>query len=182
MVIGADGSLHDSAVYRARVRNHAKLAYNSVAAWLDGKGPMPAEIAAAKGVEAALRLQDSAARSMKSFRHQHGALSLETIEAKPIFDGDAIRDLQVEERNRAKDLIEDFMIAANGVTARFLASKKFPRSGGSCERPSGGTGSWRSPRSASSRCPVPLTRRPWRLSWKSPGPPIHFDSPTFPSR
>jgi ribonuclease R len=126
MVIGADGSLHDSTVYRARVRNHAKLAYNSVAAWLDGKGPVPEPIAEAKGVEANLRLQDRAAQSMKKFRHEQGALSLETIEAKPIFDGDAIRDLQVEERNRAKDLIEDFMIEANGVTARFLASKKFP--------------------------------------------------------
>jgi len=126
MVIGADGSLQDSAVYRARVRNHAKLAYDSVAAWLDGKGPRPEQITAAKGVEANLHLQDRVAQSMKNFRHEHGALSLETIEAKPIFDGDAIRDLHVEERNRAKDLIEDFMIAANGVTARFLASKNFP--------------------------------------------------------
>ena len=38
MVIGADGSLQDSDIYRARVRNHAKLAYNSVAAWLEGSG------------------------------------------------------------------------------------------------------------------------------------------------
>jgi ribonuclease R len=126
MVVGGDGSLQGSAVYRARVRNHAKLAYNSVAAWLDGQGPKPAEIAAAQGVEAALRLQDRVAQSMKNLRHLHGALSLETIEAKPIFDGDAITDLSVEERNRARDVIEDFMIAANGVTARFLASKKFP--------------------------------------------------------
>jgi VacB/RNase II family 3'-5' exoribonuclease len=126
MVIDDDGSLQGSAVYRARVRNHAKLAYNSVAAWLDGKGPMPEQIAAAKGLEANLRLQDRAARSMKSFRHEHGALSLETIEAQPIFDNDAIRDLRVEERNRAKDLIEDLMIAANGVTARFLTAKKLP--------------------------------------------------------
>jgi ribonuclease R len=126
MVIGPEGSLEDSSVYRARVRNHAKLAYNSVAAWLDGKGPMPAEIAAAQGVEAALRLQDRVAGRMKSFRHEHGALSLQTIEARPVFDGDAIRELTVEERNRAKDLIEDFMIAANGVTARFLESKGLP--------------------------------------------------------
>jgi exoribonuclease-2 len=63
---------------------------------------------------------------MKNFRHVHGALSLETIEARPIFDGDQIRDLEVEEKNRAKDIIEDFMIAANGVTARYLSSRKFP--------------------------------------------------------
>ena len=63
---------------------------------------------------------------MKNLRHVHGALSLETIEAKPIFDGDQIRDLEVEEKNRAKEIIEDFMIAANGVTARYLSSREIP--------------------------------------------------------
>ena len=126
MAIGADGSLQDSDIYRARVRNHAKLAYNSVAAWLDGSGITPEAIAAVKGLEENLRLQDRAAQSMKSLRSVHGALSLETIEAKPIFDGDEICDLEVEEKNRAKDIIEDFMIAANGVTARYLSSRKSP--------------------------------------------------------
>ena len=73
-----------------------------------------------------LRLQDTAAQRMRNFRHVHGALSLETIEARPIFDGDQIRDLEVEHKNRATDIIEDCMIAANGVTARYLTSKKFP--------------------------------------------------------
>ncbi len=113
-------------IYRARVRNHAKLAYNSVAAWLEGSGSVPEAIAAVNGLDENLRLQDRVAQSMKNFRHVHGALSLETIEAKPIFDGDQIRDLEVEEKNRAKEIIEDFMIAANGVTARYLSSKKFP--------------------------------------------------------
>ena len=126
MVIGADGSLQDSDIYRARVRNHAKLAYNSVAAWLEGNGTVPEAIAAVNGLAENLRLQDRAAQRMKNLRHVHGALSLETIEARPIFEGDAIRDLQVEEKNRAKDIIEDFMIAANGVTARYLSSRKFP--------------------------------------------------------
>jgi len=126
LVIDADGSLQDSNVYRARVRNHAKLAYNSVAAWLDGNGNAPDAISAVSGLAENLRLQDSAAQKMKNFRHIHGALSLETIEVRPIFDGDAIRALQVEEKNRAKDIIEDFMIAANGVTARYLSSRKFP--------------------------------------------------------
>ncbi len=125
MVIGADGSLQNSDVYRARVRNHAKLAYNSVAAWLEG-GSMPEAIATVNGLAENLRLQDSAAQKLKDFRHVQGALSLETIEARPIFEGDAIRGLQVEEKNRAKDIIEDFMIAANGVTARYLSSRKFP--------------------------------------------------------
>ena len=126
MVVGADGALLGSDIYRARVRNHAKLAYHSVAAWLEGNGALPDGIAAVKGLAENLRVQDRIAQSLKNLRHAHGALSLETIEAKPVFDGDRIRDLEVDEKNRAKELIEDFMIAANGVTARYLAAKKFP--------------------------------------------------------
>lgn len=126
MVIGADGFLQGSDIYRARVRNHAKLAYNSVAAWLEGNGAVPEGIAASNGLAANLRVQDRIAQSLKNLRHVHGALSLETIEAKPIFDADQIRDLEVEQKNRAKEIIEDFMIAANGVTARYLAAREFP--------------------------------------------------------
>ncbi len=125
MVMEADGSLQASDIYRARVRNHAQLAYNSVAAWLDG-GSMPEAITTVNGLAENLRLQDKAAQSMRNFRHIHGALSLETIEARPIFDGDQIRNLEVESKNRATDIIEDCMIAANGVTARYLTSRKFP--------------------------------------------------------
>jgi exoribonuclease-2 len=126
MEIGVDGSLEDSDIFRARVRNHAKLAYNSLAAWLEGHGEIPAAVPVIYGLEMNLRLQDKAAQRMKNLRHVHGALSLETIEAKPIFDGDQIRTLEIEEKNRAKEIIEDLMIAANGVTARFLSTRKFP--------------------------------------------------------
>jgi len=126
MVIGADGSLQGSDIYRARVRNHAKLAYNGVAAWLEGNGAAPEAVAAVDGLAENLRLQDRIARRLKNVRRVHGALSLETIQTKPAFDGDRIRDLEVEQKNRAKELIEDFMIAANGVTARYLAARAFP--------------------------------------------------------
>ena len=126
MEIDADGSILNSEIYRARVRNHAKLAYNSIAAWLDGNETVPEAVSAVPGLDENLRMQDQAAQSMKKLRHVHGALSLETIEAKPVFDGDQIRALEVEEKNRAKELIEDFMIAANGVTARFLSAKNSP--------------------------------------------------------
>jgi exoribonuclease-2 len=126
MVINADGSLQGSSIYRAWVRNHAKLAYNSVAGWLENTGPIPEAITAVKGLDANLRLQDRVTQSMKALRHVHGALSLETIEAKPVFDGDQIRSLEIEEKNRAKEIIEDFMIAANGVTARYLSASGFP--------------------------------------------------------
>ena len=127
MAVRADGALlEESDVYRAVVVNHAKLAYNGVAAWLDGTAPAPARISAVPGLDQQLRMQDRAAQALKEIRHQHGALSLETIEARALFDGDALADLRVDEKNRAKELIEDFMIAANGVTARYLEKKGFP--------------------------------------------------------
>ncbi len=126
MVIGPDGSVRDSQIYRARVRNRAKLAYNSVAAWLEGNGAVPEAVAAVIALDENLRTQDRAAQSLRNLRHVHGALSLETIKAKPIFDGDRLRYLEVEHKNRATDIIEDFMIAANGVTARYLMSRRFP--------------------------------------------------------
>lgn len=126
MIIGEDGSLKGSAVYGALVRNRAKLAYNSVAAWLEGAGQVPKDISAVSGLDENLRLQDRAARRMKEFRHVHGALSLETIEARLVFDDGSLRDVEAEKKNRAKELIEDFMIAANGITAQFLAGKKLP--------------------------------------------------------
>jgi VacB/RNase II family 3'-5' exoribonuclease len=126
MVIAADGSLQSSDIYQATVRNKAKLAYNSVAAWLEGKGPMPPAIGIVAGLDENIRLQDRVAQKLKTIRHAHGALDLETIQTRPVFDGDELKALEIDEQNRAKNLIADFMIAANGVTARFLAAKKFP--------------------------------------------------------
>ncbi|MGB7537682.1 MAG: RNB domain-containing ribonuclease [Anaerolineales bacterium] len=126
MVFDAQGALLNSDIYRARVTNHAQLAYNSVAAWLDGAGAAPEALAAVAGLDENLRLQDRVAQQMKQSRQEHGALSLETIESRPVFEGDEIRGLETEQKNRAKEIIENFMIAANGVTARYLAAKKFP--------------------------------------------------------
>jgi VacB/RNase II family 3'-5' exoribonuclease len=121
-----DGSRQNSDIYLATVRNRAKLAYNSTAAWLDGTGPMPPAIGAVKDLEDNLRLQDRIAQILRARRHHEGALDLETIEARPIFTGDVLTGLTAEKMNRAKDIIQDFMIAANGAAARYLASKKVP--------------------------------------------------------
>jgi VacB/RNase II family 3'-5' exoribonuclease len=126
MVISVDGSLLSSEIYRAIVHNQAKLAYNSVAGWLDGSGPMPQVIGTVSGLDESLRLQDRLAQKMKTLRHLHGALDLETIEVRPVFGGEELMDLEADKRNRAKEIIEEFMILANGVTARYLASKQFP--------------------------------------------------------
>jgi exoribonuclease-2 len=123
MVISADGAVTASQIYRAVVVNHAKLAYNAVAAWLDGSAPAPAKLAAVQGLDEQLRTQDRVAQALRRVRHTQGALELETPEVRPVFDGDSLADLLPDEKNRAKELIEDFMIAANGVTARFLDAK-----------------------------------------------------------
>jgi VacB/RNase II family 3'-5' exoribonuclease len=126
MEVGADGAVGKSDIYRAVVVNRAKLAYNSVAAWLDGNAPAPAPITKVPGLDENLRMQDRAAQAMRTRRLQRGALTLETIEARPVFDGDSLRDLQADQKNRATELIEDFMIGANGVTARYLEQRGFP--------------------------------------------------------
>jgi VacB/RNase II family 3'-5' exoribonuclease len=126
MLVDADGTVESSSLYRAWVHNQAKLAYNSVAAWLEQNGPIPEAIPAVKGLAENLQLQDQAAQRLKNFRHMQGALSLQTIESRPVFDGDQISSLEIEQKNRAREIIEDFMIAANGVTARYLADKRFP--------------------------------------------------------
>lgn len=126
MVVEKSGAIRKSDVYRALVRNQAKLAYNSVAAWLEGSGPAPAPLSAVKGLDEQIRIQDAAAQALRGRRFQHGALSLHTPQAEALFDGETLADLRPAEANRAKELIEDFMVAANGVTARYLAAKGFP--------------------------------------------------------
>jgi exoribonuclease-2 len=125
ITVAKDGSVTASDVYRAVVLNRAKLAYDSVAAWLEGGAPPPA-LSRVAGLDDQLRIQDRVAQAMGSLRHRHGALSLQTLEARPVFDGDELADLRPEEQNRAKRLIEDFMIAANGATVKYLAAKGFP--------------------------------------------------------
>lgn len=114
------GTASDGKAYRALVRNKAQLAYNSVGAWLEGKGPAPAKVAASAELAAQLRLQDEAAKRMEGNRFQHGALDLETIETRPVMLGDQAVQIASLEKNRATSLIEEFMIAANGVIAKTL--------------------------------------------------------------
>lgn len=121
-----DASLATWTIYRANVKNYGKLAYRSVAAWLAGEEAAPSKVLETPGLDENLRLQDSVAQRLMERRHRSGALSLDTIQAKAIFDRDSLSDLQLDRKNRAKQLIEDFMIAANGVTAIYLASKNFP--------------------------------------------------------
>ena len=126
MVIAGDGTVTASDIYRAVVLNRAKLAYNAVAEWLAGTAPAPPKVAALPGLDEQLRTQDRAAQALKRVRHANGALRLETLEVRAVFDHGVLADLLPDEKNRAKELIEDFMIAANGVTAKYLERKGLP--------------------------------------------------------
>ena len=119
MTVTADGRLAGSDLYRALVRNQAKLAYPSVSAWLEGESGPPAALGDPL-LQRQVRLQDAAAQALRAQRHEHGALTLETLKTHAVFDGDALRDLERDSKNRAQELIEDLMIAANGAVAHFL--------------------------------------------------------------
>lgn len=126
LVVDDEGAGGASSVYPAVVHNKAKLAYPSLGAWLEGRAEMPAAVGSVPGLAENLRLQDRFAQRLKARRHERGALELETVEVRTHFDGDAVSELAVEKRDRAKELIEDFMIAANGVIARFLKERRSP--------------------------------------------------------
>jgi exoribonuclease-2 len=123
---GGDGALIGSDVYPAIVRNHAKLTYGGVGAWLDGSGPIPDAMGAVPGLDEQVRLQDRLAGLLRERRRQDGALDFDRTEVKPVLTDGKVAELRTEEPNRARDLIESFMVAANGVTARFLTSRNFP--------------------------------------------------------
>jgi exoribonuclease-2 len=124
MIVGADGAVKSTNVYPALVHNWAKLSYEAVGPWLDSDKPVPPEIEDVPGMEDQIRLQLEAAQHLRQMRKEHGALELETIEASPVVDSTGkVTDLSVTERNSARDLIENFMIAANVSMAQFLEAK-----------------------------------------------------------
>jgi exoribonuclease-2 len=124
--VAADGSLSNCDVVRALVHNRAKLTYEAVGAWLEGDGPVPGPLAASGALADQVRLQDEAALRLRSARQQAGALDFESVEANPVVVDGRIVDLAVVKRNRARDLIEDFMVAANRSVATYLLEHGSP--------------------------------------------------------
>lgn len=125
-VVAPDGGVGDSEVYPASVHNRAKLAYHALGDWFEGRGPMPPRVEAVSGLADNLRRQDVVAQALEQHRHAQGALTLRTVESRPVFDGETLRDLAVEPHNRAASLIENFMVEANAVVARFLENARVP--------------------------------------------------------
>lgn len=122
MVVAADGTLASEDVYPAMVRNHAQLAYNGVGAWLEVRSPTPSKVATSDGLAAQLRLQDEAAQLLLEERRRLGALDIDRIEPEPVIVDGQIQGIDTRKKNRATELIENFMVAANGVMARTLAN------------------------------------------------------------
>lgn len=119
-VVTPDGGVSSSDVYRAIVRNQAQLAYDAVGAWLEDKGPAPTKVAISTDLQAQLKLQNEAAQALRSQRYRNGALNIDTTEVRPVILNQQVVDIENQQKNRATELIEDFMIAANGVVARML--------------------------------------------------------------
>ena len=124
MVFAPDGEMLRSHITRARVHNKAKLAYDAVAAWIDGNGPLPEAADRVPGMDEQIRTQDSVAQQLRARRREHGSLEFETFQPRAEFQGDQVVAIKQQVQNRARQLIEEFMVATNGVTARFLAGKR----------------------------------------------------------
>lgn len=123
MVVAPDASIPTFRVLRARVRNQAQLAYDAVAAWLDGKGPLPDCAAAVPGMDWQLKTQDALAQRLRARRHAQGSLEFETFAPQALFEGEQVVALRQQVHHRARQLIEEFMIATNTCTARLLAAQ-----------------------------------------------------------
>ncbi|MEZ5607037.1 MAG: RNB domain-containing ribonuclease [Burkholderiaceae bacterium] len=124
MVFAPDGELLRSHIQRARVRNQAQLAYDAVSAWLTGDGPLPEAAERVPGLDQQLRTQDSVAQQLRARRREQGALEFQTLQPRAEFDGDRVIAIRQQEQNRARQIIEEFMVATNGVAARYLAGKR----------------------------------------------------------
>jgi exoribonuclease-2 len=124
MVVALDGLISSTGVFRALVRNQAQLTYNGVGPWLEGTAAPPPKVAASSDLAAQLKLQDEVARILHDERCRMGALNLDRVEAEAVVSDGEVRGINTRKKNRASELIENFMVAANGVMARALQDAK----------------------------------------------------------
>jgi len=126
LIVGANGASKESKVYRAVIRNHAKLSYTAVGAWLEGKGPVPSALKRKAKLKAQIRLQFETAKRLASLRREAGAVELGMIQTTPVIKRGRVTELVVIEPNAARELISNFMIATNVAVAQFLEAKGGP--------------------------------------------------------
>ena len=125
LTFDSETNLKNSTIYRASVRNQTKLAYDDVAEWLEGKGDIPLGVRAVTGMDSQIRAQDVLSQKLRKRRFENGALEFRSIQSRTVFSGENVVDVEQQKPNRARQLIEELMLATNGVTARFLASKGY---------------------------------------------------------
>jgi VacB/RNase II family 3'-5' exoribonuclease len=123
-VVDSAGSVQQTSIYQATVRNKAQLAYPHVGPWLEGTAEPDAKVAASKDLQAQLRLQDEAALSLHAQRVRMGALEFSRAEADPVVVNGNVESIRTAFHNRATDLIEELMIATNETMARSLRAAK----------------------------------------------------------
>jgi VacB/RNase II family 3'-5' exoribonuclease len=121
-----DGTTRHGDVHRALVSNKAKLIYEEVGDWLEGASDIPAGVRDVSGLEEQIRLQTEVMQRLKKHRIDQGALDLDTIEAQAVLEEGNVRDLVIQRQNMARCLIEEFMVAANGVMVAFLGKAGIP--------------------------------------------------------
>jgi len=124
--VAVDGRLGPADVYRAVVRNQANLTFDATTAWLDGKAALPEAAARVEGMELQLRTQEEVAARLRRARFARGALEFASLQSRPVFDGETVVAIQSARPNRAKEIIEEFMIAASGVMTDFLDAHRRP--------------------------------------------------------
>ncbi|MBS1769767.1 MAG: RNB domain-containing ribonuclease [Acidobacteria bacterium] len=123
MIVKENGDVPESNFFRAMVRNHAKLDYESVGDWLEGNGETPQRIAEIGGLEAQIKLQNEAAVRLGDYRARKGALDFESIESSAVVEDGEVKEIRAVRPNAARKLIENFMIATNVEMAEFLERK-----------------------------------------------------------
>lgn len=124
--VNLKGKIEHYAIYRALVRNKAKLNYHAIGNWLEGHAPFPEHFLSIKGLQEQIQLQNKIALGLRQNRHEQGALTLDTIEVHPLIEQDQVREIKSIPANKARQLIEDFMIAANTAVARYLKEHQLP--------------------------------------------------------
>jgi exoribonuclease-2 len=122
--LDAHGEVQTSDIFEAVVYNHCKLAYNSVGPWLEGHANPPEKVMQVEGLEQTLLVQSEAAQILRRRRYRMGSLTLESSKAEARVNQEGHIVLGLSPHNFAHQLVEEFMVAANGVMAEHFTLAK----------------------------------------------------------
>jgi VacB/RNase II family 3'-5' exoribonuclease len=125
MVIGTGGETKTYDIYLALVRNQAKLVYDVVADWLDNGTHMPI-LDEVPGLAEQLHLQNELCRRIQGRNQQKGAISVQTLEARPVAVDGQVVALELTHQSVARDMIQSMMVSANSSLAKTVKAKNAP--------------------------------------------------------